>query len=182
MCLGEPTPEKSALRKLAPAESWEVTGRTGIVSRTMEITIRHAHPDENKAIHCMVQVIANETFADLFPSQVPIGEPNWLPAWVAVSDGIIVGVTMTREEWVSDLWVRRESRRFGIGTRLLAQAESEIANRGHETFRLRVVRSNVPAVQFYLAHGWQVEREFPHEKFNHQMFELVKHNPARVQT
>jgi ribosomal protein S18 acetylase RimI-like enzyme len=146
----------------------------------MEIAIRRAHPDENNVIHDMVQIIANETFADLFPSQVPIGEANWLPAWVAVSGERIVGVTMSKEEWVSDLWVRRDSRRLHVGAKLLAQAELEIADRGHSVFRLRVVKSNLPAVQFYLAQGWQVGREFPHEKFNHQMFEMVKRNPARL--
>jgi ribosomal protein S18 acetylase RimI-like enzyme len=122
----------------------------------------------------MVQTIANETFAGLFPSEVPIGEAKWFSAWVAVFGEEIVGVTMTRDEWVSDLWVRQDSRRLGVGARLLAQAESEIANRGHETFHLRVVKSNTRAVRFYQGHGWRVHREFPHEKFKHAMFEMVK--------
>ncbi len=127
----------------------------------------------------MVQTIANETFADLFPSGVPIGEANWLAAWVALSSEAIVGVSMTREEWVSDLWVRRDSRRLGVGAQLLAKAELEITGRGYDTFRLRVVKSNVPAVQFYLSQGWIVGREFPHEQFNHHpMLEMVK--PSRA--
>jgi hypothetical protein len=73
---------------------------------------------------------------------------------------------MTHQEWVSDLWVLRESRRHGVGRKLLARGESEIAARGHETCRLRVVKSNTVAVQFYLGQGWQVAREFAHEKYN----------------
>lgn len=56
-------------------------------------------------MHALVQAIADETFAYLFaPSQVLIGEANWLSAWLALSGEEIVGVTMTRDEWVSDLW------------------------------------------------------------------------------
>jgi ribosomal protein S18 acetylase RimI-like enzyme len=125
----------------------------------------------------MVQTIADETFAYLFaPSQVPIGEPNWSSAWLAISTEEIVGVTMTRDEWVSDLWVRRDSRRLGIGTKLLSHAELEIGTRGHSTFRLRVVKSNIRAVQFYQNQGWKIHREFPHEKFGHAMFEMTKSN------
>lgn len=139
------------------------------------ITIRRAKPRENDSVHALVQAVADETFAHLFaPSQVPIGEANWLSAWVAVSGEEIVGTTMTRDEWVSDLWVRCDSRRLGIGRELLAHAEREIRSRGHDTLRLRVVKSNTRAVEFYQNRGWKVQREFPHEKFGHAMFEMTK--------
>ena len=139
-----------------------------------EVVIRRALPDENNSVHALVQAIADETFAYLFHSQVPIGEPNWIAAWLAISRDEIVGVTMTQDEWVSDLWVRRDSRRLGIGAKLLQRAELEIRGRGFETLRLRVVKSNTRAVQFYESHGWSVHREFPHEKFGHPMFEMRK--------
>jgi ribosomal protein S18 acetylase RimI-like enzyme len=140
-----------------------------------EIFIRRAKPSENDAVQALVQTVANETFAGLFaPSQVPIGEADWLHAWLAISGDEIVGVTMTREEWVSDLWVRCDARRGGIGGMLLAHAEHEIHSRGHDTPRLRVVKSNTRAVEFYQGRGWSVQREFPHEKFGHTMFELTK--------
>ena len=142
-----------------------------------EIIIRRARPNANNSVHALVQAIADETFAYLFgPSQVPIGEPDWISAWVALSGEEIVGATMTRDEWVSDLWVRSDSRRLGIGAKLLAQAELEIRSRGHEICRLRVVKSNIRAVQFYESRGWRVHREFPHEKFGHAMFEMTKSN------
>ena len=128
-------------------------------------------------MHALVQAIADETFAYLFAaSRVPIGEPNWRSAWVAISGEEIIGVTMTQDEWVTDLWVRRDNRRLGIGAKLLEQAELELGGRGHETFRLRVVKSNIRAVQFYESRGWRVHREFPHEKFGHAMFEMTKSN------
>lgn len=146
------------------------------------IVIRQTRPSENNSVHAMVQAIADETFAHLFaPPHVPIGEPDWISGWVAVSGEEIVGVTMTRDEWVSDLWVRDDSRRLGIGSTLLAHAELEIRSRGHETFRLRVVKSNIVAVRFYESHGWKVHREFPHEKFGHAMFEMAKTlGPKRI--
>ena len=139
-----------------------------------EMLIRRARPEENNSVHTLVQAIADETFAYLFHSPVPIGEPDWTSAWLAISRDEIVGVTMTRDEWVSDLWVRRDSRRLGVGAKLLGQAELEIRGRGFETLRLRVVKSNTRAVHFYESHGWSVQREFPHEKFGHPMFEMTK--------
>lgn len=139
------------------------------------ILVRRARPSENNLVHALVQAIADETFALLFASsQVPIGEPDWISAWVAISGDEIVGVTMTRDEWISDLWVRSDSRRLGIGSQLLAQAELEIRGHGHQKLRLRVVKSNIRAVHFYESHGWTVRREFPHEKFDHTMFEMTK--------
>jgi ribosomal protein S18 acetylase RimI-like enzyme len=138
-----------------------------------EIVIRRARTNENNSVHALVQAIADETLAYLFASsQVPIGEPNWISAWVAISGEEIVGVTLTRDEWVSDLWVRNDCRR--LGAKLLVQAELEIRGRGHQTFRLRVVKSNIRAVHFYESHGWRVGREFPHEKFGHAMLEMTK--------
>jgi GNAT superfamily N-acetyltransferase len=148
-----------------------------VTSMSAEIVIRRATPSENDSVQALVQAIADETFVYLFaPSQVPIGEANWLSAWLAISEEQIVGVTMTRDEWVSDLWVRRDRRRTGIGGELLAHAEREIRSRGHDTLRLRVVKSNTRAVEFYQNHGWRVQREFPHEKFGHTMFEMIKSN------
>ena len=140
-----------------------------------QIVIRPAKPSEHETVQALVQTIADETFAYLFASShVPIGESNWSSSWLAVSRGEIVGVMMTRDEWVTDLWVQRESRGTGAGGKLLAYAEREIHDRGHETFRLRVVTSNTRAVDFYQHHGWRVHREFPHEKFDHMMFEMIK--------
>lgn len=147
-----------------------------MASMSAGIIIRRARPSENDSVQALVQAIADETFAYLFAPPVPIGEANWLSAWLALSGEEILGVTMTRDEWVSDLWVRRDSRRIGIGGELLAHAEGEIRSRGHDTPRLRVVKSNTRAVGFYQDHGWRVQREFPHEKFGHTMFEMAKSN------
>jgi GNAT superfamily N-acetyltransferase len=139
--------------------------------------MRRPQPSEYASVRSLIETVANETFSALFaPNPVPLEfeDEDWPLAWVAVSDEKIVGVILTNQEWVSDLWVFREHRRRGVGSKLLAQGEAEIAARGHQTCRLRVVRSNAVAVQFYLCRGWQIAREFAHEKYHHAMLEMVK--------
>ena len=146
-----------------------------------ELVIRKPRASEYGTVQALIETVANETFKDLFaPNPVPLTfkDEDWPLAWVAVSDEKIVGVIITNHEWVGDLWVFREHRRQGIGSRLLAQGEAEIAARGHRTCRLRVVRSNAVAVQFYLRQGWQMAREFAHEKYHHPMLELAKSCPG----
>lgn len=145
-----------------------------LIAMSPQIVIRPARPGENEPVQALVQTIADETFAYLFAPPVPIGESNWSSSWLAISGEEIVGVMMTRDEWITDLWIRRESRGTGIGRKLLAYAEREIRDRGHDTIRLRVVKSNTRAVDFYRHHDWRIHREFPHEKFGHVMLEMTK--------
>jgi GNAT superfamily N-acetyltransferase len=140
--------------------------------------MRRPQPSEYESVRALIETVANETFSDLFaPNPVPLKfeDEDWPLAWVAVSDEKIVGVIITNQEWVGDLWVFREHRKRGIGSKLLAQGEAEIAARGHRTCRLRVVRSNAVAV--HLSQGWQIAREFAHEKYHHAMLEMVKSLP-----
>jgi GNAT superfamily N-acetyltransferase len=146
-----------------------------------EVVIRRAQPGEYGSVRTLVETVANETFRDLFaPNPVPLDfeDEDWSLAWVAVSGGNIVGVIMTNQEWVSDLWVLREHRGQGVGSRLLSRGEAEIAARGHQACRLRVVRSNAVAVQFYLGRGWWIAREFAHEKYHHAMLEMARSLPT----
>jgi ribosomal protein S18 acetylase RimI-like enzyme len=139
--------------------------------------MRRPQPSEYGSVRALIETVAKETFSGLFaPNPVPLDfkDEDWPLAWVAVSGERIVGVIITNQAWVSDLWVLREHRKQGVGSKLLAHGEAEIAARGHQTCRLRVVRSNAVALQFYLSHGWQVAREFTHEKYHHPMLELAK--------
>jgi ribosomal protein S18 acetylase RimI-like enzyme len=142
-----------------------------------EVVIRRAQPGEYGSVRALIETVANETFKDLFaPNPVPLKfeDEDWPLAWVAVSDEKLVGVVITNQECVSDLWVLSEHRRQGVGSRLLSQGEAEIAARGYPSCRLRVVRSNATAVHFYLSHGWHIAREFAHEKYHHAMLEMAK--------
>jgi hypothetical protein len=79
----------------------------------IEVVIRRAQPSEYDLARALIETVANETFKDLFaPNPVPLKfeDEDWPLAWVAVSDEKVVGVTITNQEWVSDLWVLREYR------------------------------------------------------------------------
>src|SRR5215472_5458612 len=148
----------------------------------IQAVIRHPQTDEHDEVRELIRTVTNETFAELFaPNPVPLTleEDDWSLAWVAVRESKIIGITLTRGDWVSDLWILHENRRSGVGSRLLACAESEIASRGYQTCRLRVVKSNTAAVEFYLGRGWEITREFSHQKYHHAMLELAKSNQAR---
>lgn len=150
----------------------------------IEVVIRRPQPHEYDSVRDLIKIVATETFKDLFaPNPVPLKfkDEDWPLAWVAVSDAKILGVIITNQEWVDDLWVLREHRRQGVGTRLLARGESEIAARGCQTCRLRVVKSNLVAIHFYLRQGWQIAREFAHEKYHHSMLEMAKSSPPGQQ-
>jgi ribosomal protein S18 acetylase RimI-like enzyme len=150
----------------------------------IEVVIRRTQPHEYDSVRGLIEIVATETFKDLFaPNPVPLEfkDEDWPLAWVAVSDAKILGVIITNHEWVDDLWVLREHRRRGVGTKLLTQGESEIASRGCQTCRLRVVKSNLIAIQFYLRQGWQIAREFAHEKYHHPMLEMAKFLPSPQQ-
>jgi len=137
--------------------------------------IRRPMPGEQDSVRSLVQTVVDETYGGLWaPAPLPIDDEDWSLAWVAIVDPGIAGMVLTTGEWISDLWVLREHRGRGIGERLLAQGEAEIAGRGHVTCRLRVVKSNTNAIGFYLRRGWRVERKFPNERLPVTMLEMAK--------
>jgi ribosomal protein S18 acetylase RimI-like enzyme len=150
---------------------------------TSELVIRHPRTDEHESVRDLIRIVATETFSHLFaPNPVPLmlEEDDWSLAWVAFREAKVIGVLLTDADLISDLWVLRENRRHGIGSKLLARGESEIFARGYANCRLRVVKSNRVAVEFYLGRGWHVAREFAHEKYHHVMLEMAKSNDARL--
>jgi ribosomal protein S18 acetylase RimI-like enzyme len=127
-----------------------------------ELLIRKPKTDELDSVRIVVRTVVDETYEGLSASSpLLVDEEDRSLALVAVVDNCIVGMVLTHQEWVSDLWELRESRGRGIGRRLLAMGEAEIAGRGYEVFRLRVVKSNASAVNFYLRNGWKVETRIP---------------------
>lgn len=141
----------------------------------IEVSIRRPQPQELKSVRALVQTVVDEVYGGIWaPPPLSIDKEGWELSWIAAADSKIVGVVLTSEEWLDDLWVLRETRGHGVGQRLLAQAEAEIAARGHQTLRLRVALSNAAAIDFYRRHGWQIARAFPHEKFPIVMLEMFK--------
>jgi ribosomal protein S18 acetylase RimI-like enzyme len=141
----------------------------------IETLIRRPEPHEHNSVRAVVQTVVDEIYGGLWaPPPLPVDEESWHLSWIAVVDTKIIGVVLTHEEWLSDLWVLREGRGCGVGQRLLAHAEAEIVGRGCRIFRLRVLQLNTAAIKFYHRQGWRVAREFPHESFPVMMLEMVK--------
>jgi hypothetical protein len=86
----------------------------------------------------------------------------------------VIGVLLTTNDWIDDLWIMRSQRGHGLGAELLSMGETEIARRGLQIARLRVVKSNLRATSFYLDHGWQIEKELQHEHLPVTMLQLEK--------
>lgn len=141
----------------------------------MELLIRSPKADELDSVRATVQAVVDEIYGGLWAAPpLQIDDEDWSRAYVAIVDARIAGVVLTHDDWISDLWVSRESRGKGVGQKLLAKGESEISRRGFGTLRLRVVSSNSAAIGFYLRNGWQVNREFLHEKLPVTMIEMIK--------
>jgi ribosomal protein S18 acetylase RimI-like enzyme len=144
----------------------------------IDVLIRRPEPEEHDSVRAVVQTVVDEIYGGLWaPPPLPVDKEDWHSFWIAVKHAKIIGVVRTSGEWLDDLWVLRESRGYGVGQRLLAQAEAEIIARGHETLHLRVVQSNAAGIEFYRRHGWCIARAFPHERFPITMVEMFK--PAR---
>jgi hypothetical protein len=72
----------------------------------IEAVIRRPQPDEHDAVRAVVQTVVDEIYGGLWaPPPLPVDEENWGLSWIAVVDAKIVGMVLTHEEWISDLWV-----------------------------------------------------------------------------
>jgi ribosomal protein S18 acetylase RimI-like enzyme len=139
------------------------------------MVIRHPELSEHEGIHQFVRSVVNEIYGGLWStSPIEVENQDWSGAWIASSGAEIVGVLLTKYEWIDDLWVRQDHRGQGLGTKLLQYGEAEVAGRHYEVSRLRVVRANRNAIAFYIKHGWTIEREFRHETLPIEMLELTK--------
>ena len=137
--------------------------------------IRHPELSEHEAVHQFVNSVVNEIYGSLWSaSPIEMENQDWTDAWIMSSGDEIVGVLLTKDEWIDDLWVRQDHRGRGLGTKLLQYGEAEVAGRHYEVSRLRVVKENRNATSFYIKHGWNIEKEFQHETLPIAMLELTK--------
>jgi hypothetical protein len=59
----------------------------------IEVAIRRARPDECDSVRELIEIVATETFQELFaPNPVPLefNDEDWPLAWVAASDARIL--------------------------------------------------------------------------------------------
>lgn len=135
---------------------------------------RYAGAADLPRIERLVSAAVRECYGNLLDDYHFNTDENWPASWVAEAGGEVVGVLLTGNAWLDDLWIARTHRRRGIGTRLLEIAEGEIAGRGYTCARLRVVAANLSAQQFYAKHGWREDRRYSHEAHGFSMVEMIK--------
>lgn len=141
----------------------------------MTLTIRRIRPEEFEEAHRFVQALVNETYAFVWHGNAPsIDETDWSAAWVADDGAAIVAVMLSNGDVIDDLWIASAYRRKGLGSSLLNKGEEEIAARGFQVARLRVVSGNDPATHFYEHHGWLAVRHYPHGRLPIEMIDFEK--------
>jgi GNAT superfamily N-acetyltransferase len=138
------------------------------------LVIRPAAASDVASIEQLVRDVVCEVYGNLIPGDAPPTAGRWADGIVAEVAGGIVGVVVSDDDWVEDLWVARAYRNRGIGAMLLTAAERQIAKRSYTEAQLRVVAENLDARRFYAAHGWTETLSYPHEKWGFAMVEMVK--------
>ncbi len=127
------------------------------------------------AVRACVQASLDATYAGLWTSEPLIaGDRDWERAWIACATGAVVGVGLSQEDVVSDLWVHPTAQGRGAGTALLAALEREIADRGFATARLRCLEPNLRSRSFYVSRGWTEIRVYPHETIPLNTVDMTK--------
>lgn len=127
--------------------------------------IRRATPADVVAIKDCVEASLNATYGGFWTSEpLAAGDEDWGSTLIASSSDSIIGVGLSEEAVISDLWVHPAAQGLGTGTALLAALESEIAGRGFATARLRCLEPNHKSRSFYVSRGWTEVRVYPHEK------------------
>jgi GNAT superfamily N-acetyltransferase len=137
--------------------------------------IRRPHASEQDVVQRLVQAVVDETYGGQWQEPpLSIDVEDWTQGWAAVLEGRIVGIALTANDWLEDLWLAADARGRGVGAVLLEHAERDIAARGHAIATLRVIAGNRRAQAFYVRHGWQRSRQYRHEKLPTDVVEFTK--------
>jgi hypothetical protein len=92
------------------------SGGFAILGVMAQIDIRRAESSEHQAVRDLVQIVVSEIYGPLPHGPVPLDEEeDWSLAWVAVSETATLGIVLTHDEWIRDLWVMRQHRGQGSG-------------------------------------------------------------------
>ena len=159
------------------------------------IELRPARPDDADVVEDYHARCFNKTYA----SQLRAGEiespdrdgmrrqfRDWfqpgsdVDTSVVVVEGVPIAHFTVSGNRLVHLFIEPEHQRRGLGRRLLAKAESILADAGHTSFELHARADNTAAVAFYETAGWsvtdQVIRTVEHG-ISYDEHVLVKHHP-----
>lgn len=93
---------------------------------------------------------------------------------LAFVDQHLVGVGLTVDDVVDDIWLSVGARGTGVGAELLSVLEKQIVDRGYRTASLRVLEENTRACRFYEKHGWLAGQRYLHERLGVKMIAYSK--------
>jgi len=82
------------------------------------MAIRRPDYSEYPAIRDLILTVVTEIYGDLWDtSAMPNGDEDWSTSWIAVVGTHVIGVLLTTNDWIDDLWIRRSQRGRGPGNR-----------------------------------------------------------------
>lgn len=138
--------------------------------------IRRATEADVAAASRLIASVVSEVYGHLVEDIAPTitSDEHLIDSLLAIANGKVVGVGLSVDEVVDDLWLLPEARGKGLGSRLLRMMEIEIAKRDYREGKLRVFAENIPARRFYESHGWKENRRYPHERLGHDMIDFLK--------
>lgn len=140
------------------------------------VKIRRATEADIAAASRLITNVVTEVYGHLIEDIASTAASNehLIDSLLATANGKVVGVGLSVDEVVDDLWLLPEARGEGIGSTLLRMMEIEIAKRDYTEGKLRVFTENILARRFYESHGWKENRRYPHERLGHGMIDFVK--------
>jgi GNAT superfamily N-acetyltransferase len=169
----------------------------------MTITLRTATAADCDGIVDIFLACWRESYAPVLPSHVVQSMTDeraralWASAFAnrARTDEIMVAagggprglcgvvryeLDATGQGVIWSLYVDPASQGSGLGTRLLQQAETALAERGAKTASLSVFSGNTPSLAFYARHGWQPgsETEESRLEFGEPVLKMAKFLPG----
>lgn len=149
--------------------------------------LRPVRPEDEDAVRSLVARTVIETYgafcsqvvqtARRDPAALVSARLTFTGGWLAASpgSGTVLGVVLTKDDVLRELFVAPEAQGQGIGRVLLAMAEQEIFSRAFATARLDVAEPNARARRFYTAHGWrETTGRILHSRWGFAMIEMRK--------
>jgi GNAT superfamily N-acetyltransferase len=136
----------------------------------MEITIRNAHESDYPAILALIREMADfENMTDKMINSLDrmTAEKEFLNCFVAetIENMIVAYVTyfytyhtfVGKSLYMDDLYVMKDYRGFGIGTKLIKKVINFAKNSGCHRLRWQVSGWNNPAIKFYESLGAHID-------------------------